>query len=251
MASLLSGPVAVTRTVSLLLLLACSAEPQPPEPELDAAAAEAAAEALLASAPARPDGDAARPPTAAEPSAEVETQGASMSAPARVELQWTGIGPLHKGFFSDREAVTRLAADLAGEVRDPVPIAVRYDSKNFFGQVRLLLDPEALLRPVAASGDTVRLQDLSPLTEALASYRSDVAGRFDVRLGSFEVGIESVRTGRACVFRLAGPPPPDGRLISPCVEVNGKQHCGTPTAEGVRFSNGVAEDVTACLDLSR
>ena len=241
----------MTRTASVLLLLAACAqrEVEREEPP-DAAAAEAAAEALLEAVPVPP----AEPPSEAKPTdgpaVGVQTSGAEVQEPARLELQWTGIGPLHKGFFSDRAAVTRLSAGLAGEVRSPVPIAIRYDSTTFAGQLRLVLDPGALVRTVDHSRDRVRLQDLTVITQALAQYRSEVAGRFDFRLESFEVGIEAVRAGRSCVFRLAGPPPPDGRLVSPCVEINGSLHCGTPTAEGVRFSEAAAADVAACLDLS-
>jgi hypothetical protein len=33
------------------------------------------------------------------------------------------------------------------------------------------------------------------------------------------------------------------------VEVNGKERCGTPGPEGVRFAPDVADDIAACLDL--
>jgi len=168
--------------------------------------------------------------------------------PVQPELQWSGVGNLHKSFFTDTDVIQQLSADLTGEVRSPAPIAVRYDSKAFMGQIHLLLDPGALPRPVGGSGDVIQLQDLAPLTTALARYRSAVASRFDLRVESFSVAIESVRSGRACTFRVAGPPPPDGRLVSPCVRINGADRCGEPTPEGVRFAADAAADVRACLD---
>ena len=172
-----------------------------------------------------------------------------MVEPVQPELKWEGVGNLHKSFFTDPAVIEQLSADLTGEIRSPAPIAIRYDSKGFVGQIRLQIDPGALQRPVRAVGDTVQLQDLAPLTAALARYRSAVAGRFDLRVESFHVGLESVRPGRACVFRVAGKPPPDGRLVSPCVEINGQERCGTPTPSGTRFSPDAAGDVRACLDL--
>lgn len=239
------------RTASLLSLLLACGSPEPKAPEIDPAAAEAAAEALLEPAPADPPA-AHTPEGAPANSGGAVTAGeGSVAEPVQLELKWGGIGALHKGFFADRDAVTTLSADLSGEVRSPAPIAIRYDSAKFVGQIRYQIDPDALERTIRHDGDVIQLQDLTGITTALARYRSDVAGRFDVRLESFEVGLESVRPGRACIFRLAGPPPPDGRLVSPCVEINGQKRCGEPTSAGVRFPAEVARDVRACLDLSR
>ena len=230
-------------------LIACSDPPAPPPAEPDAATAEAAAEALLnaqAPAPVAPQTDADPAPGAT--GGAVSGGGAALVDPVQPELQWTGVGNLHKSFFSDTAVVQQLSADLTGAVRSPAPIAVRYDSKAFTGQIHLLLDPGALSVPVSGSGDVIQLQDLVPLTTALARYRSAVAARFDLRVESFSVAIESVRPGRACTFRVAGPPPPDGRLVSPCVRINGADRCGEPTPDGVRFTADAAADVRACLD---
>ena len=227
--------------------MACGDPPPPAAPELDPAEAEAAAEALLAAqdasaqAPA-PEG-APQDGPAAVVVGEVETV-----EPVQIELKWDGIGNLHKGFFADPAVVEPLGAGLAGEVRGPVPVVVRYDSKEFTGQIRLQLDPGRLERSVRVEGDRIALQDLSGITTTLAEYRSGVSGRFDLRVESFTVGIESIRAGRACVFGLAGPPPPDGRLVSPCVEINGRVRCGEAAPNGVRFPPDVAQDVLACLD---
>jgi hypothetical protein len=47
---------------------------------------------------------------------------------------------------------------------------------------------------------------------------------------------------------LAGAPPPDGRLISPCVLINGEGVCGQPTQAGVIFPTPSAVALAACLD---
>ena len=162
---------------------------------------------------------------------------------------WDGISHLHQSFFADPNIVTPLSAALTGEVRGPANVYVRYDSTNFRGSVRLQLRPDTLVRKPRRTGDALLLQDLAPITVALARYRSDVASQKDLRIESFQVGIESFRGPRACVFEVAGRPPPDGRLVSPCVSLNGQERCGTPGPEGVRFTPDVAADIAACLDL--
>jgi len=247
-------------------VLGCGADAPPqPSTELDPAQAEAQAEALAAQRAARQAAEdrAAQLPGAQLPGtgtgtgpggvqageAQVIDASARDAAPVQVVLVWEGIGNLHKGFFSDPVATTALSTDLAGTVQAPANIYVRYDSKAFVGSVRLQLRPDTLRLAVHSQDDLVDLQGLAPITQALASYRSDVAARFDVRIQSFSVGIESFRGATGCLFGVGGAPPPDGRLVSPCVEVNGQEHCGEPTLQGVRFPPEVARAVRTCLDL--
>lgn len=216
-------------------------------PEVDPDEARRQAEALYT--PAEPP--AAEPaPGAATPAADVQTGGAAVDAePVQVVLVWDGISNLHQSFFADSGIVTGLSAGLTGEVRGPANVYVRYDSKKFTGSIRLQLRPDTLVRKPRRTGDAILLQDLAPITTALARYRTDVASQKDYRIESFAIGVESFRGPRACIFTVAGRPPPDGRLVSPCVEVNGKERCGTPGPEGVRFAPDVADDIAACLDL--
>ena len=221
--------------MSLLLLAACTGAPTAEE---ERAAAEAAAEAL------------ASPENGAQPhSAEAAGPPEVAAEPVQVVLVWDGIGSLHKGFFSDPEAVTELATDLAGHLKPPADVHIRYNSQDMIGDITLRLAPDALVVPVAASQDQLNLQALSPITTALASYRSSVAARFDFRVENFRVGIESYRGHRICELGLAGAPPPDGKLISPCVDINGQQHCGEVSASGVTFSPEAAEGLRACFDV--
>ncbi|MCK6506181.1 hypothetical protein L6R53_22855 [Myxococcota bacterium] len=220
---------------------------------MDPATAEAQAEALAARQ-AEERAAAERAALAQQPAGEqagVQAGGAQVEAaePVQVVLIWEGIGPLHKGFFSDAQATTGLSVGLAGSVSAPANVYVRYDSATFAGSLRLQLRPDTLRLSVRHQGDVVALGDLAPITRALAAYRSDVAGRYDVRVESFAVGIESFRGADGCVFGVAGAPPPDGSVVSPCVVVGGQQRCGQPEAEGVRFPPEVARAVKACLDL--
>ncbi|MCB9778315.1 MAG: hypothetical protein H6742_07110 [Alphaproteobacteria bacterium] len=159
-----------------------------------------------------------------------------------------GVGVLHKSFFANPEVVAELSSALGGTLSGNANVYVRYDSKDFVGSIRLRLLPDSLQLPVAVQGDTVDLAALAPITRALAGMRSDVAGRFDVRLDSFSVGIESYRGSTVCVFSVAGQPPPDGSIVSPCVEINGQQVCGTPGPTGVSLPADAAQAIRSCLD---
>lgn len=167
----------------------------------------------------------------------------------QVVLVWQGISSLYKSFFSDSQATSALSLGLAGSVQAPANIYVRYDSVEFLGSIRLQLRPDTLRLAVRHDGDLILLTDLAQVTRALAAYRSAVASHYDVRVESFRVGIESFRGPTSCVFGVAGVPPPDGSLLSPCVQVDGVEHCGRPEPGGVRFEPGVARAVRRCLDL--
>lgn len=168
--------------------------------------------------------------------------------PVAVVLIWEGIGALHRGFFSQGELTTHLSIGLTGTVKPPANIYVRHDNKNYVGSVRLRLLPGTLLLPVGVEGDKVDMQALAPLMMALAAYRTEVAQRFDVRVASFSVGVESFRGATSCIFGATGAPPADGRIVDPCVVVNGQSQCGTPEPGGVRFPPAVARQLAACLD---
>lgn len=169
---------------------------------------------------------------------------------ARVEvvLVWQGISSLHKGFFSDPKAVGDLGEGLADTVKGPANVYVRFDSERREGQIHLQLRPDELTLPMKIEGGHVPLQALAPITRALAAYRSAVAGRYDLRVENFEVGIESFRGPHSCVFKAGGKPPPDGRLVSPCVEVDNRVHCGRPEARDVVFPRDIARKIANCLD---
>lgn len=235
----------------LLLPMGCQTEsPRPTAPAVDPNEARRQAEALY-TPPSAGDGKGSGVPAEGIVPAAVSTEGgATLDVdPVPVVLVWDGISNLHQSFFADPAIVTALSAGLTGEVLGPANIYIRYDSTNFRGSIRLQLRPDSLARKPRRDGEVILLQDLAPITTALAAYRSAVASRKDYRIESFRVGIESFRGPRACIFDVAGRPPPDGRLVSPCVQVNGREECGAPGPEGVRFQPAVAGQVAACLDL--
>ena len=212
-----------------MLGLGCGGETAP-APETDRATAEAKMERLTAAAPA--------------PSAPPPIEGAAL---VPVEITWEGVGLLHQSYFSDREAMTGLSVALAPLLAGPVQLFIRYDNKTFQGQLRVRVPPGGFLRPPSESGRSIDLAALAPITTALASYRTSIASRFDVRVDGFAIGIELYRGPASCVVRVGGAPPPDGRVISPCVTVNGAELCGEPSASGVTFGEDAFKKVADCF----
>lgn len=167
-----------------------------------------------------------------------------------IRFIWTGIGQLHKGFFLSTPQISALSNDLAGVVKSPATILVLFDSEEHLGHIRFVMEPGVLIRPVEMSSEGVALQSLVPITQALARYRASVAGRFDLRIGSFAVGIQSEIGGARCVFGITGPPPPDGSTISGCVVIDGSTRCGQLVGRRVHFERADHQSIAACLDYS-
>ena len=164
-----------------------------------------------------------------------------------VKLVWTGIGELHKGFFTTEDILAQLSRDLQGTVKGAPQVHIRFDSRWHTGWIQLQLGADSLRLSTDGSDGLIRLQALAPITTALARFRSAVAGRFDMRVDSFHVGIDAQHGLVRCVFEVAGTPPPDGRELSHCVSVGGTKHCGTHEGEGLRFEAGVAATIRECL----
>lgn len=222
---------AVLPLAGLLAALGCTPEPAPepvgPSPE----EANAAAEALLQAEPL------------VASSAPTPTEGAEL---VPIEIVWEGIGALHKSYFSEQEGVTALSVALAPYIQGTVQLKISFNQEEHLGKIRIQLPPDALIQPVPA--DPARLQQLAPITTALASYRDHVANRFDLRVQSFHIGLDFFRGPVHCGVQVGGERPPDGRLISPCVLVNGQEVCGQPSASGVAFVEPAAGKIARCLE---
>lgn len=164
-----------------------------------------------------------------------------------VEITWDNVGPLYKGFFSDREAMTALSETLAPWFNDTVQMHVRWDQENFLGTISIRVPPKALRQPLSVDGGVVDLQLLAPLTAALATYRDSLSAQFDVRIQSFRIYVDFFRKSVHCRVGPEGKPPPDGTRVSPCIELNGQEACGLPEASGVRFDAEAAGKLQTCF----
>jgi hypothetical protein len=164
-----------------------------------------------------------------------------------IHLAWTGISALHKGFFTAEALVSTLSADLTGVVQSPATVHVQFDADRHLGHIQLVLRAGSLSSAVGSGLDWVRMQDLAPITRALARYRSGVAGRFDLRIDSFRIGVVSGHTETECIFGVEGQPPPDGSMVSPCVIIDGTQRCGIPSKDAVSFEPADVQRIMRCL----
>lgn len=165
-----------------------------------------------------------------------------------MEITWDGIGPLHKGYFQEREALTRLSQDLSPWLTETVQLHVRYDSEEFIGHILIQVPPDQLRSPPSVVEGLFQLSALAPLTTALGTYRDDLAARFDFRIANFEIGLDFYRGPVHCRIGAAGAPPPDGTVVSPCIDINSEEQCGRPSEMGgVRFDGKPADQLGACL----
>ena len=129
-----------------------------------------------------------------------------------LELTWQGLSSLHKGYFSNAEAMSVLAAELGEAVgRRTLKVQVGWDSEAHQGSIRLGLVGNEV--PGLIVGNTVQTAALVPLTRALAAYRDAVAGWFDIRVLSFRI---LVAVGKRCEVQVVGAHPLDGTLLSEC-----------------------------------
>ena len=166
---------------------------------------------------------------------------------SQVVLVWDGISPLHKTFFLDEAAVEQLGRDLSGHVQPPANVYISFDSKWHTGRILLRLLPGTGVGLVPGDSNDLNLALISPILQGLARYRSRVAARYDTRVESFHVGIDSYRGPNHCRFSAVGPLPPDGTMVNGCVQLNGTEHCGLSTDAGLRFEADVAETIRTCL----
>jgi len=147
----------------------------------------------------------------------VEVEAPAVLAPpkeagaARVSLRWSGVGALHQGYFSDREALTLLGSALGEQIgsRD-IDVQIGWNAEDSLGAVILFLQAEDLPGVERGTGDA---SALVPLMKALARYRDMVAGRYDIRVLSFQV---RVAVGDLCEVEAVGAYPPDGSEVSAC-----------------------------------
>jgi hypothetical protein len=164
-----------------------------------------------------------------------------------VVLVWDGISNLHRSFFLDASAVEQLGRDMVGLVKPPANIHISFDMDRHIGRIHIKLLPDTAIGLSGGEGEVVNLASISPLLQGLARYRSSVAARYDTRVEAFRIGIDSYRGLTHCRFTASGPLPPDGTVVSGCVDLNGVSTCGQPVDGGLLYSAADAEKVRSCL----
>ena len=232
---------------ALLVLLACGPDEEATAPAAPEPVPETPSTVTVPASPAPPS-----------PTTEAPSEPSSGTAPTitgsgvPVELQFFGVGPLHKGFFTDPEAVTALSRALGPCVEGTAQVRVRWDAEERIGRLRLKVPPDGLTCLPVTTDEGWDLSPLEPVGRALAAYRDRVAGAFDYRLASFRLGVSFTRGSHQCVLKAAGQHPPDGTRWSPCVDFAGVERCGEGSREdGVTTLSFADErsrrDLAACF----
>jgi len=153
--------------------------------------------------------------------------------PVEVGLSWSGIGGLHRSYFSDAQALEGLVIALGeGLQGGAVVVEIGWDQEQHRGTIQAQLEPSSLRGGLELPLGGVALGRLVPVTQALARYRDEVAGRYDIRVLSFHL---EVQLGGVCEVRAVGEHPPDGNEVSPCVQAGAEEFCGTQVEGGVQF----------------
>lgn len=167
-------------------------------------------------------------PVPVEPRADGTTDGL-----VPVELQFEGVGDLHRRWFSDRAIVTALSEGLAPCVRDRAVVRMAWDEPTFTGTIRLYVD-RASLACNPPRGESVDLGAIEPIGRALAAYRDAVANTFDLRVSSFRIELEALDGTQLCRLTLGGQFPPDGTSWAPCADLGGRTVCAGDARPGAR-----------------
>lgn len=212
-------PCAVAVAVATLFALAaCEVPPaRPPDP--------------VPVLPAPPIAEPEPTPEPEAPPPAVSSRPAGVPVP--VELYFHGMTPLHRGFFSDQDAVGQLGVDLGECLVDNAQIWVVWSETERIGHIYLKAVPGVLgaCLPQMAD-DTLFVDALAPVGVALATYRDQIAAKYDFRVSSFRIGISATRGVNQCALWAAGSHPPDGRSWSPCVSLPDHDACSGPPREG-------------------
>ena len=168
--------------------------------------------------------------------------------PIQIELIWNGIGPLYKGFFTEQVPLTELSKRLAPHVAPPAQLHISWDQDAMLGGIRLEVPPGGFRTEPTVTEGVLSVSQLTPITVALAAYRDAIAGRFDIRIQSFVVGLDRTRGPAQCRIGITGTPPPDGANLDPCLLLNGRSVCGTEGPAGLRFTGDALKIVRRCFE---
>jgi hypothetical protein len=142
-----------------------------------------------------------------------------------ITLQFRGVGPQYQNYFSQPAFVGALGTALGACQVEEAVVLITYDSENWIGTITLETSPESLTCPVRLTEVGADLSAMSPIGMALAAYRDQVSGTFDIRIASFRVGVSLLRNTHLCTFWIGGQYPPDGSAWSPCASFAGNEHC--------------------------
>jgi len=142
-----------------------------------------------------------------------------------VTLQFRGVGPQYQNYFSQPELVGPLGTALGACLSDEAVVEITYDSEKWIGTITLQTSPGDFSCLAKATPGGLDLSPMGPVGVALATYRDQVSGTYDIRIASFRVGVTLLRNTQLCTFWIGGQYPPDGTLWSRCASFAGNERC--------------------------
>ena len=156
-----------------------------------------------------------QPPHNAAREAQPRTE--STHPAPKLSYEWTNVGPLHRGFIGDPERGQRLREQLNILETPEVTLSSSWSDHNASGSLRLrLYTPNVLSQDQNTHS---RWAILGQVAQAMTDFRAQIGGRFDIRLLSFEIELETVQ---GCVFNVLERTSSKTAVLSPCFELSDK-----------------------------
>lgn len=141
-----------------------------------------------------------------------------------VDLAFSGVGTLYRGYFGMEAAVGALGVGLGPCLEDNARVVITYDDEERIGRIVLDTDPQSLSCLATGAGGA-DVTAMTPVTRALAAYRDTIASSRDFRVASFRIGVTLRSGAKLCTAWAAGQYPPDGTTFSSCVTLAGVEKC--------------------------
>ena len=170
-----------------------------------------------------------------EPLQTKQDSSVDSAKPVDVNMAFSGISNLHRGFFLQRKGVQALGRALGHCFTEPVTVEVGYSNDELQGYI-YVVTPERAGKCVPKSDEnTLDMTPLSAIGTALSVYRDFVAGTSDFRISNFKIGIRYEYQTYSCAFVATGQNPPDGTTWSSCPEDSRAEKCPKEAPYGDLF----------------
>lgn len=162
-----------------------------------------------------------RPPKVAERYEHLDAAEQGVS----IDIAYTSIGKLHRGYFENPELTSALSVAAKSCVDDTLGMVITYDEVERTGRVVVSMLHDRLKCRAKPTADGLDVSGLTPLSTALATYRNAVASKKDIRIYGFRTGIHVRDEAGTATLWVEGQDPIDGSTFSPCAEVDGLESC--------------------------
>lgn len=185
-----------------------------------------------------------------EPAASKVDSETEEVAPVDVNMAFSGISNLHRGFFLQRKGVQELGRALGRCFSKAVTVEVGYSNDELKGYIYLVTSERTGKCVPKSDAAGLDLSSLQNIGGALAVYRDFVAGTSDFRISNFKIGIRYEEPTYSCALVAMGQNPPDGTTWSICPEDTRAEKCPEKSIFGSQFAwNALAnvDRVKACF----